>query len=207
MIRTAAFLLALPTLGFAHPHIFVDTDMILRVDEEGALYEVELAFAYDEFFSLLIIEDMGVDPDGDGILTEAEKAKLFGFDVANWPDGFEGDFYVGVNGENVSMQRSMAIGLDVVDGKLVATQTRPIPFVEASQAVIRQYDPTFYVHYTLQNVSVEGPCESKIDAHDPSAGDRAVEEALKTVSDDVIDTLELGIYYADTIRLTCSAGS
>ena len=111
MIRTAAFLLSLPTLGFAHPHIFVDTDMILRVDEEGALYEVELAFAYDEFFSLLIIEDMGVDPDGDGILTEAEKRKLFGFDVANWPDGFEGDFYVGLNGEHVEMQRQpVAVG-------------------------------------------------------------------------------------------------
>ena len=207
MIRTAAFLLSLPTLGFAHPHIFVDTDMILRVDEEGALYEVELAFAYDEFFSLLIIEDMGVDPDGDGILTEAEKRKLFGFDVANWPDGFEGDFYVGLNGEHVEMQRSMAIGLDMVDGKLVATQTRPIPFVQASEAVIRQYDPTFYVQYTLKDVSVEGPCETAVTPHDPKAGDRAVEEALKTVSDDAIDMLELGIYYADTIRLTCSAGS
>ena len=181
--------------------------MTLRVDGAGALNEVELSFAYDEFFSLLILEDMGVDQDADGVLTKADKKKLFGFDVDNWPDGFDGDFYVGLDGQHVDLPRSVATGIDLVDGKIIATQTRAIPAVPAAQAVIRQYDPTFYVHYTLKDVVVEGPCDASIAPYDPSASEQALMDALENITDDQIDVLELGIYYADKIQLTCTAGS
>ena len=64
-------LLAAPLL--AHPHVFVDATVEVLTDA-GAVTGVRLVWSYDDFFSLMLTEDLGVDTDGDLILTDAEAA-------------------------------------------------------------------------------------------------------------------------------------
>ena len=51
---------------------------------------MRVTWAYDEFYSLLVLEDMRLDQDADGVLTEAEEQFLSGFD-AQWVEGYNGD--------------------------------------------------------------------------------------------------------------------
>ena len=67
---TAALLACATPLG-AHPHIFVDTGFEVILDAEGRLTHLRITWAYDEFYSLLVTEDRGLDPDYDGVLTPA----------------------------------------------------------------------------------------------------------------------------------------
>ncbi len=104
--RSMKFLLAIilssittPSLS-AHPHVFVDTGLELIVEGRGQLTHVRVTWEYDEFYSLLITEDLSLDPDGDGILTEAEITKLKGFDM-QWIEGFNDDLVV-ANGDTLA---------------------------------------------------------------------------------------------------------
>ncbi|SFD47532.1 DUF1007 family protein [Roseivivax sediminis] len=209
MIRPALIALcaALPLPLAAHPHVFVDTELTIKVDEDGRITGTEMTWTYDEFFTLLILEDMGLDADADGVLTEAEKAELMGFDFEVWPEGFEGDLYLHADGEKVALGRPVSTGIDVVDGKIVSTHTRTVPDAPAEGATFRQYDPTYYVAYTLDEVRVDGACRADVTPPDPDAGEEALAEALTDYSEDQFEVLELGIHYADDITLTCAHSS
>ena len=103
----ASLLLALAANPLAaHPHIFVDTGLNLRFDAQGRLTEVEVIWVYDEFYSLLITEDRGLDPDFDGVLTAEELDDLQGFDM-NWTPGFNGDLVVLQAGRELSLSGPM----------------------------------------------------------------------------------------------------
>ena len=105
----------------AHPHIFVDTGLTFVTDDAGRLTGVEVLWSYDELYSLLILEDMSLDPDYDGVLTEAELAQLQGFDM-QWMEGYAGDLYLTVAGQPVPLgppePRPEGQPLDLVEGPL-----------------------------------------------------------------------------------------
>lgn len=209
MIRSSLIALALlaPAPLAAHPHVFVDTELTVQVNDAGKITGTEMTWTYDEYFTLLILEDMGLDADMDGELTEDERAELMGFDFVTWPEGFEGDLYLDAGGEKVALGHPVSTGIALTDGKIVATHTRTVPEAPAEGAVFRQYDPTYYVAYTLADVSVTGGCRADVTAADPDDGERALAEALDSYSEDEFQVLELGIHYADTIRLTCAQPS
>lgn len=54
----------------AHPHVFIDTGLTFRFDGEGRLGAVSVVWAFDDFSSMLMVEDMEMDQDGDGVLTD-----------------------------------------------------------------------------------------------------------------------------------------
>ena len=70
----AALMILPPAGALAHPHLFIDAGLELVYDDQGALSQVAVEWRYDAFYSLLIVEDLGLDPDGDGILTPQEEA-------------------------------------------------------------------------------------------------------------------------------------
>ena len=47
----------------AHPHIFINTGLLFLVDAQNRLTHVQVTWEYDELYSLLVTEDMGVDSD------------------------------------------------------------------------------------------------------------------------------------------------
>ncbi|SLN72585.1 hypothetical protein ROJ8625_03853 [Roseivivax jejudonensis] len=209
MLRTAiiAGLAALPTTLGAHPHVFVDTVLNVVVDDQGRITQTEMTWSYDELFTLLILEDEGLDSDADGQLTDAERKELLGFDFEVWPEGFEGDLYLEAQGEKVELGHPVSTEIDVIEGRIVATHTRTVPDVPAEGAVFRQYDPTYYVAYTLDEVTVSGECSADVAAPDPDAGEEALAQALTEASEDQFEVLELGVHYADTIMVTCAPSS
>lgn len=191
----------------AHPHIFVDTSLRVFVKDAEAV-SVEVTWVYDDFFSLLIFEDMGLDGDGDGVLTEAELARLKGFDFEYWPEGFEGDLYAYSAGEKLALEHPQVTGIAVENGRIVSRHIRPLPQGTPAQALeILQYDPTYYVAYSLtSDVSVEGGCALRVTAHDPKAAREATGGEFATMPDTLADAMKVGVHFADRISLTCDNG-
>jgi ABC-type uncharacterized transport system substrate-binding protein len=193
--------------ALAHPHVFVDTELRVFV-EQGDAVAVEVTWTYDDFFSLLIFEDMGLDPDGDAELTRDELATLRGFDLEVWPEGFEGDLYAYHGGEKIELGFPEVTGIAVEDGRIVSRHVRTLPNLPAERLQLRQYDPTYYVAYTLTRpVRVEGGCRATISPHDPEKAEQAVAEELGTIPEDMFEQMLVGVHFADRVGFECPASS
>lgn len=194
----------------AHPHIFVETALRFEVNDQREVTGVTVTWTYDDFFTLLILEDMGLDSDGDGELTEAELDTLFGFDLIEWPEGFEGDLYVYSNGEKIEMPRPRPIGIAVEGGFITATHFREIPPVAIEAIEVLQYDPTYYVSYDVsQGVSLTDPdCSATVTDPDQAEAQAAVEKELNGGSmEDIFNEMRVGIHFADTVTMSCAPPS
>jgi ABC-type uncharacterized transport system substrate-binding protein len=210
-----ALLLAalLPLPAAAHPHVFIETGLTLVVDAENRLVAIRVVWAYDELYSLLVLEDLGLDQDYDGILTPAELDALSGFDM-QWIEGFEGDTYAAAGDSAVALGPPEAQPAAMQDGRIVTTHTRavlaPVP---ADGVSVRAYDPTFYAAYDLtRGVSVEGGsgCAAAVSPADLDAAYTMLEELLygpRSVEWSEDDFPEVGEAFADEVRLTCASGS
>lgn len=188
----------------AHPHVFVETGLTLMADESGRLVGVEVSWTYDDFYSLLLLEDMGLDADGDGQLTDEELAKLDGFDL-NWMEGYQGDLYVSADGGQLDLAPPEGRGTAVVGGQIVTRHFRAFAPVTGT-VVLKAYDPTFYTAYDLQG-GVDAPesCEATVQPADLDRAYTMVEEALyanPAMPDD--DFPEVGEAFADVVEVTCS---
>lgn len=194
----------------AHPHIFVETALRFEINDQREVTGVTVTWTYDDFFTLLILEDMGLDTDGDGELTEAELDTLFGFDLIEWPEGFEGDLYVYSNGEKIEMPRPRPIGIAVEGGFITATHFREIPPVPIEAIEVLQYDPTYYVSYDVsQGVTLTDPgCTATVSDPDQAAAQAAVEKELNGGSmEDIFNEMRVGIHFADTVTMSCAPPS
>jgi ABC-type uncharacterized transport system substrate-binding protein len=201
---TALALLALPGMAPAHPHVFVDTGLRLIISDDGTLDGIEVSWTYDDFYSLLLFADLGLDPDGDSNLTPDEVRRLDGFDL-QWIDGFEGDAYVLRDDVPVTLGAPQSRGVSVKDGLITTTHFRSVG-VPADGLVIKAYDPTFYTAYTLVgDVAVDGPCTAEAVKADIDAAYAKAEELLYGGSYDPEsdEYPEVGEAFADTVSVSC----
>lgn len=203
----------LASRAVAHPHVFVDTTLHFRQNDAGEVVEVEVTWAYDDFFSLLILEDLGLDPDGDAQLTEREFQELWAFDLENWYEGFEGDLYLfGPDGAKIPLGAPRATRIDVSEGMIVSAHRRAVPPTDPAGLEILQYDPTFYVAYELSGgVRFDRGCAAQVVQADMDAAidarDAALDEALSADGEDIFETVELGIHFADRVVVSCDPPS
>lgn len=205
----------LPTSAAAHPHVFLDTMLVLNFDPQQRLASIRVAWLYDEFFSMSVFADMGLDQDLDGRLTEAELAKLQGFNL-NWPPGFVGDLYVGVNGVDQPLSGPLDGSIRVEDGRILSFITRdllqPVK-IGPIGLTIQNYDPHYYDEFTLtalplMNNAPDG-CTARILEPDLSAADQALKaELMKIPPGQSIegDYPMVGRLYAQTLNITCEGG-
>lgn len=193
----------LPAPVIAHPHVFVDTGLRIVVNAEGLLTGIEVTWAYDELYSMLIVEDKGLDHDHDGHLTPAELETLNGFDM-NWIEGFEGDLYVTGSNGPVTLGPPQAGSIAEEDTRLTTVHSRSVTPVPADGLVIKAYDPTFYTAYDLtRGVTVDGPCRIELTEPDIDAAYRKVDEMMQNLADDAFP--EVGESFADQLRLICES--
>jgi len=187
----------------AHPHIFVDTALAMDVDATGALTGITVSWTYDELYSLLILEDMGLDSDYDGVLNEVELAKLSGFDL-NWIEGFAGDLYLTQGAMSVDMEPPQNRGISFKDGKITSVHFRPIAGVRADGLVAKAFDPTYYTAYELTGgVEIAGPCRAEVHAPDLDAAALELQKVLAEVPPDATDYPEMGETFAEEVRISC----
>ncbi|MBU2958673.1 DUF1007 family protein [Paracoccus sp. 1_MG-2023] len=206
-----ASLMALPQVASAHPHVFIDASLAFRF-EDGRLTDITVEWSYDELYSLLIIEDMGLDPDGDGVLTKAENAAIQGFD-GDWEEGFDGRLYLSDGDRRIALDDPRDFTAEYRDGRLISHHVRKVSGDADAAGDLRAqvYDPEYYVQFALmENPAIEGAeCSTRLLTGDPyAAADayaRAVAEALEEDDDTATEMLsvDIGATGADELRLDC----
>ncbi len=213
-LKTALFLLALSAplsapVATAHPHIFVDASLALRIDDRGQLLGIEITWSYDEYYSLLIFEDRALDSDFDGALTEAELGQLAGFDL-QWSEGFQGDTFVTRAEAPVLLGAPDHLETRVSDGRITTRHFRPLTSVQpADGLVIQSYDPTYYTAYTVAErvtFTQPAPCQAKVAPPNLDRAYTLVEETLYAMSAKEAEETypQVGRSFADTVYLSCS---
>ncbi|MFE3837262.1 DUF1007 family protein [Pseudogemmobacter sonorensis] len=208
------FLAVSPAPARAHPHEFVDTAITFRFDDTGRLGAIGVVWIWDDLTSMLIVEDLGMDADGDGELTEAERQALsdrFG----NWPEGFTGDLHLSHAGRTVGIGGPLDLVADYRRGRLIVSYLRALPErieMTAGPVSLQVYDPEYYVFYDLYGVpEVVGRADCHVDVvkADIPAAQRIYDQLLGQLSEE--EMMEEGRYpevggaFADEMRLECAA--
>lgn len=213
MLRPAALALCLiPAPLAAHPHVFVEASVGLVFDG-AALIGVRLTWTYDDFFSLLLTEDLGVDPDGDMILSPAELAMVEA-SVLDWPADYGGDLEVTGPGGVLPLGARTEAQVAVEQGRIIESHVRLLaePVMPGAQGVaVQVYDPFYYVAYQVVGEIVFEGTEDCAAAYTPADLDAAyalLDELLYGRPASEVD-LEgnfpmVGVVFADTVTVTCS---
>ncbi len=201
----------LPIPALAHPHVFIDTGLEFIVDEAGQLTHIRVTWAYDELFSLLQLEDMKLDQDGDGALTESEQQFLTGFD-AQWMEGYNGDLVVTAGGAPVVLSGPLEPHATTEDGRIVTTHLRAVEggSVPAEAISAKAFDETYYTAYDVTRpVTVSGPATCLLERIDPDIdGQLAQMQAFLLTLDADYDLEEndiplVGESFATEILISC----
>ena len=212
LVLTAAGL-AMPAA--AHPHIFVQSEVEIVADAEGRVQGVRLTWVYDEFFSYMLTADLGLDLDGDLVLSQAE-AETLAASVLDWPPDFEGDLYVMQGGEPVALGPRADAAVTYEGGRVRESHFRPLAYAATASAstpvFVQVYDRYYYVAYEIVGqVPVTGnpACAASVTKADLAAAYSLVDELLygRPASDVGVEEQfpEVGQAFSDTVSVTCSA--
>jgi polyphosphate kinase len=200
----------------AHPHVFVDAGVELRLDGEGRLASVRIVWVYDDFTSMLLLGDLGLMPDRKDRLSPEAQAALQGFDM-RWDEGFAGDTYLLAADAPVPLGPPRDWTADYVQGRIVTTHVRdvvaPVDPV-AAPVTVQLYDPGYYTAYTIAvppNVTGRADCAAQVFGPDTGAAMAKLEAALEELAggggDPETDFPAVGAAFAEEVRLTCPAPS
>lgn len=200
-----------PAPVMAHPHVFVQAEVTVVFDEGGGV-AVRLDWFYDDFFSLLVTTDLGIDMDGDLILTEDEQV-LLDSQITAWPPEYQGDLEVRQAGQVLALDTKRDHTMTYADGLFHEAHLRPVAALAdpAAPLEVRVFDPSFYTAYELrQPVRIEGrdDCTVAVVPADLDAAYALAESLLdgRAASDVGPDEYfpEIGDAFADTIVVTCA---
>jgi ABC-type uncharacterized transport system substrate-binding protein len=197
----------------AHPHVWIDARVEVLLDAQDRAVALRIDWTYDDFFSLYVIGDMGLDPDWDGALTEAETARLAGFDM-NWDAGFPGDTYALDGDQPVALSRPEETGARYDGGKITSSHLRrldrPVP---AADLVVQAYDPGYYTAYAIATGPVvtggSGACSAQVFVPDLSQAEQVLKDALSEYTPEIDLEAEfpaVGAAYAEEVRIACAGG-
>lgn len=204
---TALFLAALSAPAVqAHPHVFVDTSLALRIDATGQLLGVEVTWSYDDYYSFLILTDLALDEDADGELTAPELAELSGFDL-QFNTEFKGDTYVTYDDIELPLGSPEHLETSVSLGRITTRHFRPLAHpAPADGLLIEAYDPTYYTAYTVDmRVATPAPCLAHVTPPNLDQAYTLVEETLYAMSAREAEENfpRIGRSFADKIHITC----
>ncbi|MFN4159933.1 MAG: DUF1007 family protein [Gemmobacter sp.] len=198
----------------AHPHIFIDTGLEVIFDTQGRATAVRVTWTYDDFYSLLMIEDRKLDADYDGKLTPEEEAQLAGFDM-DWDADYNGDLFVLAGDVAVPLSRPSDFTATYVDGRITSTHQRIFtePLVPGAPLVIQVYDPGYYTAYFIAGQPVltgaADTCTVQVYEPDRAAADARLTAAIAEMGASgnlEMDFPTIGSAYAEEARVTCANG-
>ncbi|MCC5993561.1 MAG: DUF1007 family protein [Rhodobacteraceae bacterium] len=208
-------LLLMASAAQAHPHIFVDAGLEIIFDDHGQPEALRISWRYDPMFSMLLVSDLGLDPDFTGTVNEDERAVLNGFDM-NWIEGYHGDTHVTQKDSALALSGPVEWTSDYKDGELRSTHLRrfidlPDP---AREWVVAVYDPTYFTSYSIATtplITGRDDCRARIFEPDWDAArdhlDAALDEILGAGGDIEAEFPMVGAMFSEEVRITCAAPS
>jgi polyphosphate kinase len=181
-------------------------------DDQNRLIHVRVTWAYDDFYSLLILEELQLDQDADNNLTPEESRRLTGFDM-NWVPGFTGDLDVRLGGQALKLSGPLEPTAELRDGRIVTSHLREVtgqPAMLGETLSLRAYDESFYTSYDLTlPVRVSGGNTCMTDRVDPDIDQKLRDMQAFLLTLDANADLEendipmIGAEFATEIRITC----
>ena len=166
-VATSGIFLALANTANAHPHVFVEANMEIVLDDKNRFTELRHVWRFDELFSTTMIIDF--DDNANGELDAAELKNISGIVKQNIA---EYDFYTAIrNGADiVPFFEPDEIITFVDDGQLyMVFKVEPEnPFAVTERTLkISASDTSYYVAFDFldENVKVEGgsgSCSSRV---------------------------------------------
>ncbi|MFW5642026.1 MAG: DUF1007 family protein [Roseicyclus sp.] len=195
----------------AHPHVFIDAGLTLFTAGNGTVDGVEVTWRYDEFYSLILLQDFALDRDFDGRLTEAETAAALGFDL-EWNSGFDGGLNLRRGDVALGLGRPEPVSLRLLeDGRLESVHRRPVTGDPGGPAPVeaRIYDAAFYVAFDAvlpSGVSGTDCVPERVPA-DLEAAQARLDAALMAMGGAVAaedDFPRLGGLFADALVFSCA---
>jgi ABC-type uncharacterized transport system substrate-binding protein len=212
----AALLLVWTQPSGAHPHVFIDAGVALTMDAEGKVTGVEVTWLYDELYTLILLQDYGLDEDFDGRLTEAEVTDTLGFDL-NWNSGFDGGLVLSRGGETLGLGAPEAVSMTLQpDGRIETVHRRPVTGDPGAGEIEAQvYDEAFFIAFeaTLPS-TITGPpsmndapdCAPELVRADLDAAYAALEAELAAIGGAVAaedNFPAVGALFADKLVFSC----
>ncbi len=197
--------------AWAHPHIFIDAGVMLLRDDRGVVDAIEVTWRYDELYTLLLLQDYGLDEDFDNVLTEEEVAQTLGFDL-NWGAGFEGGLTLSQGGAVLDVGPPEPVSLTLLEsGQIQTTHRRPVSGAQAEAPISAQvYDPDFYIAFEMileNGVAGAADCSAQLIRADLDAAYAALEIALEEIGGVIAaedNFPAVGALFADRVVLTCA---
>ena len=205
--RLTVFLLFVGGPATAHPHVFIDTSVTAVLDAQGRLAALRLRWDYDDYVSLLLVEEKGADTDGDGQVSASEMSVLNGFDMA-WGDTFDGDTKVMQDGSDLPLTKgpqNWSSGWQ--DGHLWSEHTRVLTApvdLSVGPVTVLVHDDTDYTAYTYTGAAIlqDGTASSQ-----PSACRIEVLGPGDTAPDGFLQTIGLFMFGSERVSTTLPAPS
>ncbi|MCS6621564.1 DUF1007 family protein [Roseibacterium beibuensis] len=204
-----------PGMALAHPHVFIDAGLVLSRNTDGQVTAVEVTWRYDELYTLILLQDFGLDPDFDGVLTESEIAETLGFDL-NWNSGFEGGLELLRDGVELTLGAPEAVSLTLLPEGQIETVHRRLVSGDpggAAQLVAGVFDPAFFVAFeatlssaVMDETGDEAPCEVALVRADLDAAYAGLEAAIADIGGAVAaedNFPAVGELFADRLVVTC----
>lgn len=197
--------------ALAHPHVFVDAQIDVVMDDHGALQALNITWRFDSFHTLFILSFDGITPTEDGRLTPADQDALSAA-YTNWQGGFDGFAKLFFDGVPIALAPPSAVRASLQNDQLEISFTRMLTNPEGLtdvKAEIAIYDETYYHAITMAappriRGEVQG-CYARLLAFDPdrlTASEQAVLTDLQKERAPAVENV--GRLFADRITLSCA---
>ncbi|MEY8838200.1 DUF1007 family protein, partial [Cribrihabitans sp. XS_ASV171] len=164
------------------------------------------------FSSLMLLEEMRLDNDMDGELTEAEEGHLAGFD-AEWVEGYNGDLVMRLDGRQLTLSGPLEPTATTEKGRIVSTHLREVagtPRLDGQVLSVMPFDEMYYTAYEVTRpVTVNGRTGCTIDRIVPDIDGQLAQMRAMLLTIDADADLEendiplVGEEFATEVRLTC----
>ena len=137
--------LALPEIAVAHPHVFVESNLEIVRNNEGAVTELRHVWRFDDLFSADVL--LNYDENGDGKLEPNELdevGRTIGSSISEY------DYYTEVRSgsDNDEFEQPEAVMVDYVDNQVLVffslKMKQPVS-LKGKPFKVSVSDPTFYV--------------------------------------------------------------
>ncbi len=153
----------------AHPHLFVEARAEVVLAEDKALEAIRVEWVFDEAYSLYAKDGLGIDADGDGLLTDEDRETLRSAHIDEMEE-FSWFTYLRDAGNFVPLAPPSVSEADMIGDRLVVRFTiAPKETTSFANGTLKLSDPTFYVAISLppENLTYAGPAECRLEYAPP----------------------------------------